>query len=67
MRAGSVQSSNPLNCQNLMPNGINFTKTEGVGFEPTGPVRSMAFQAIPFGRSGTLPMINFKRSSAARP
>ena len=28
---------------------------EGVGFEPTSPVRDTAFQAVPLDRSGTPP------------
>ena len=28
---------------------------EGMGFEPMGPVRSTAFQAVPLDHSGTLP------------
>lgn len=29
---------------------------EGVGFEPTGPLRVAVFETVPIGHSGTLPI-----------
>ena len=35
--------------------GFELSLAEGVGFEPTESCPSHAFEACPFGRSGTLP------------
>ena len=37
------------------PQGEGHQMAEGVGFEPTEACTSHAFEACPFGRSGTLP------------
>ncbi len=44
----------------------HVTVAEGVGFEPTEACTSHAFEACPFGRSGTLPGRQVSASSLAR-